>query len=472
MMRLFAEDGFVQGLPLRRARGAIASLLVVLLMFLAAPASAKGRTLAVLGFIPIGALDRAFVEVLREREQAAAAGEARGWGLRILSAGEMLALAKKSPEWNVESAYDELALGRLAGVDLVLAGMLANEDGRFEVSLRLYDVAAEIQLGHVEFGSASKELLVPDVDKRTRALLRSALQDDRTHAAGETGVMRIGGMVGGDVKASRKPSRTRAAPTDYTLTGAEACAQLFSGYRSCDTVKAEAQREDEQLRACRDGKAESCYRLGLLYEECPPGVSGKKCPDQAKAREFFGTATRQYTEACKQGDAPSCRDLGVMILNFRDEGDVKTVVGRAEAMFDDACSRGDARACCQLADLYMTGGMRSELGAKVDQARAAKLYRIACDKHDLPSCSNLGRMLHRGMGVEVDRPRALSIFLAACQEGDIATCADLGTMYYGGCDVKADFPRAAKLFGKACDAGDRIACLNLDHVRRSMRRRR
>ena len=56
-------------------------------------------------------------------------------------------------------------------------------------------------------------------------------------------------------------------------------------------------------------------------------------------------------------------------------------------------------------------------GVAQDEARAAELYRGACDGGEALGCSNLGALFHDGIGVSRDAARALALYRQALELG-------------------------------------------------------
>jgi TPR repeat protein len=63
-------------------------------------------------------------------------------------------------------------------------------------------------------------------------------------------------------------------------------------------------------------------------------------------------------------------------------------------------------------------------GLAKDAARAAELYRQACDGEDAEGCRNLAALYEHAIGVEHDRARALALYRQALELGLDADTAD------------------------------------------------
>lgn len=93
-----------------------------------------------------------------------------------------------------------------------------------------------------------------------------------------------------------------------------------------------------------------------------------------------------------------------------------------------------------------------------DPVRAAKLFRIACDKDSGASCDNLGLMTARGLGVAADDAKAARLFLRACEKKAGLGCLHLAHMYFEGWGVRQNWKQTTKFYVKACDLGMAKGC--------------
>jgi TPR repeat protein len=84
-----------------------------------------------------------------------------------------------------------------------------------------------------------------------------------------------------------------------------------------------------------------------------------------------------------------------------------------------------AQACLELAAAYAaTDDEGTNLAAPPDPARAAELYRRACDLGSAPACVSLGAALEPGRGLPADAAAALPLYRQACDLGDDQACDD------------------------------------------------
>jgi S1-C subfamily serine protease len=126
----------------------------------------------------------------------------------------------------------------------------------------------------------------------------------------------------------------------------------------------------------------------------------------------------------------------------------------------------DAETCLALCtkerpDLCNASGIvfRRGRGVSRDDARAAELYRKACDAAYAPGCANLGVLYRAGEGVARDLPRALSLSEDACDRGYPGGCLVAGEMLAAGEGAPASLARAVARLSLACDGGLGDACM-------------
>jgi TPR repeat protein len=117
------------------------------------------------------------------------------------------------------------------------------------------------------------------------------------------------------------------------------------------------------------------------------------------------------------------------------------------------CDAGSADRCRRLAATYQLGE-----GAPKDEARAAKLYELACDMKDPSACVFAGQMHEFEHGVVKDDTKAARFYERACDRQWPAGCYNLAIMYERGTGVPADRRKAGELYQTACTAGAKQAC--------------
>jgi hypothetical protein len=71
----------------------------------------------------------------------------------------------------------------------------------------------------------------------------------------------------------------------------------------------------------------------------------------------------------------------------------------------------------------------------------------------LDACTELGVMYEKGRGVAKDEARAAALYKQACDGGYAGGCVDLGAAYASGRGVAKDELRAVALYKQVCDTG-------------------
>ncbi|MBK8277030.1 MAG: sel1 repeat family protein [Nitrospira sp.] len=142
---------------------------------------------------------------------------------------------------------------------------------------------------------------------------------------------------------------------------------------------------------------------------------------------------------------PACIMVGVLLLT----GCITWTQPTSRSNSRLPVRGGTPTACNGLGLLYMKGE-----GVKQDEARAAAMFRKACDVGDPNSCSNLGVLYAEGTGVPQDDVQAVVFSRKACDGGDARGCYNLGVMYAEGTGVQQDDVQASDFTRKACDSGN------------------
>ena len=95
-----------------------------------------------------------------------------------------------------------------------------------------------------------------------------------------------------------------------------------------------------------------------------------------------------------------------------------------------------------------------------DAARAAELFKRACDGHVGAACHDLAFVVGRPRPGRARRPRRrpTSLLRQACTDGDPRGCVELGKLFQAGTAVQQDVNRAAALFEEACGKGALAGC--------------
>jgi TPR repeat protein len=209
-----------------------------------------------------------------------------------------------------------------------------------------------------------------------------------------------------------------------------------------------ADAQDLYEDGCDDGRAASCYQLGVLYD------TGRGLPaaDPARGRELF-------ERACQGGSTKACSEISGKLLSGTG---VAADVTRGRELAGKACEGGSAAGCAQLARAYAEG-----LGVPEDETRALGLYMDACDLGDAESCFNSSLRFERLRDVAPENGyRAFATVERACHLGDSRACTKTGTLYERGQDTYKDLEQARAVYRYACDgtdchAGDPAGCFHL-----------
>ena len=125
--------------------------------------------------------------------------------------------------------------------------------------------------------------------------------------------------------------------------------------------------------------------------------------------------------------------------------------------FQNACEAGlSPEACLRAADAYRDGADVAQ-----DLARAAGLYRRACELGSMPGCAMLGHAYDVGEGVEPSPAEASRYHQRACDGGELRSCAYLGDAerLSAGATEEA-MERARQHYTRACEGGIESACAN------------
>ena len=126
----------------------------------------------------------------------------------------------------------------------------------------------------------------------------------------------------------------------------------------------------------------------------------------------------------------------------------------------DKCRGGDGRACNRAASMYEWG-----YGAPQDFARAAPLYRTACEQAHAQGCNNLGWLFLLGHGVPHDFRTAMALFLraydgyrGACLRGERDGCILAAGQLLEQSIEPDDGMSFEAYLQRACDLGDGSSC--------------
>jgi TPR repeat protein len=209
------------------------------------------------------------------------------------------------------------------------------------------------------------------------------------------------------------------------------CAKADAAPYECDPANA-----DECKAQCDKGNAASC------------GILGGKLAD----KNDYAGATAPLKKGCDGGHARSCANLGIMMTKGLG---MKADVAGAIPLFEKSCQAADGVGCRELGRNYLLGNAP----ATKDEARAAKLFKQACDGGDDDACGLLAGQLEEGKGVTKDRNQAGKLYKRACDGGQIASCAKAGKFMASG-PTKNEI-LAEMAFRRGCIRMDAASCQGL-----------
>jgi TPR repeat protein len=134
----------------------------------------------------------------------------------------------------------------------------------------------------------------------------------------------------------------------------------------------------------------------------------------------YALAKPLLEKSCEAGRADSCDRLGNMYqLSWGVAQDYKLAV----SLFTYACDKGYASGCSDLGWMY-----EHELGVARDYYRAANLYETACTGGTAYGCAYLGHLYRVGTGVAKDTERARTLLKKGCDMGSQQGCDELKAM--------------------------------------------
>ena len=158
-------------------------------------------------------------------------------------------------------------------------------------------------------------------------------------------------------------------------------------------------------------------------------------------------------EACAQGEAKECANLGVQYFQGKDK---PQDYQKAMALFNKACDGSDAAGCFNLGSMYFNG-----VGGDKDHFKAVSFFKKACENNSAAGCNSLGFMHQKGQGTKRNHTHSAAAYEKACDLGHTGGCNNLGFMYENGNGVIKDNTKAFELYTKSCNADDAVGCINL-----------
>jgi TPR repeat protein len=158
-------------------------------------------------------------------------------------------------------------------------------------------------------------------------------------------------------------------------------------------------------------------------------------------------------ELCRAGDLTSCSNLGAV---YDDGMGIPQDPARAAELYRKACDGQVWIACANLGKLFLDGR-----GLAKDVSQGNGLLELACRHGSPEGCTGLGFEYDEGIGVKEDDSEAARLLGRGCDGNVAAACARLGALYANGEGVPRDFIQARRLYAKACDGDDTLGCANL-----------
>ncbi|WP_298020629.1 tetratricopeptide repeat protein [uncultured Campylobacter sp.] len=141
----------------------------------------------------------------------------------------------------------------------------------------------------------------------------------------------------------------------------------------------------------------------------------KSCVELGRDKQSRGdyeSSKRIFAKACGLGDIDSCFEVGILY----DNGDKVDAI-KASEFYLKACEKSKAVSCHKLGNLYQKGLLEK------DYKKAVKFYEKACDLGYGKSCHNGGSVYFMGgFGLEADHKKAFGFFKKGC-EHDIPIAA-------------------------------------------------
>ena len=116
---------------------------------------------------------------------------------------------------------------------------------------------------------------------------------------------------------------------------------------------------------------------------------------------------------------------------------------------DPQCPGGFVQGCLQEAYKAERTG---------DSAKAAAMYRRACDGGEASACNRLGAMTWGGRGVPADPEAAYALYVRACDGGDGAGCFSAAICHRTGSCAPRDEAAQKRLMARGCELKDARAC--------------
>ncbi len=222
---------------------------------------------------------------------------------------------------------------------------------------------------------------------------------------------------------------------------------------------------------CGEGtrwNGEACVTLAHLRADAaaaPPrsrgagGVEGMEGVESAEAGRPAGfecnpREPRECVDQCKLGNFASCTAVG-HYLRAGASG-LPHDEARADKLWALACKKGHAPACTALSNA---------LQSRRRYAEALVLGKAGCAGGDPAGCNAVAVQTFFGRGTAEDRAKSYALWARACTLRDWMSCSNAGVVLrHGMGGVPRDTARARKLFELACSSPDQAGCTNLGEL--------
>ncbi len=170
------------------------------------------------------------------------------------------------------------------------------------------------------------------------------------------------------------------------------------------------------------------------------------------------------TPALAESAVPLAACGGALVMNLgkcthRGAGVATQCDPRDSKACAEQCNLGSAGSCLTLGAFY-----EKVNGGRTDTAKAAAMYRRACDGNEMAGCLRLGVMTELGKGVARDPKSASNLYERACFGANVEGCLKLGVMLETAMGVPEDVARAVPLYALACDHRLQPGCDRLAQV--------
>lgn len=142
-------------------------------------------------------------------------------------------------------------------------------------------------------------------------------------------------------------------------------------------------------------------------------------------------------KACEQGDAVWCHKLG---LWYEYGLGAPKSMRKAAKYYRKACNGGISTSCLNLAYMYEKG-----IGVRKDAIQAIKLRTMTCDLGDPQGCVYLGSNYSLGKGVPMDKAKAAELLEKACFGWKVTNCGDIMSALRSEGDDRIDYSQAIRL---------------------------